>query len=184
MDIKLLEKVSKKYINTTKFEILGLIVNLYLLYSNYRKVFQLDLFNPNLLNQIKKILKTVKADYEIFPDDQKNTSYRIIVYNKDTFDINKLDKTFGKKFAKQLGEFYTCSSNNFSNFDYQISITIDNNKTGTSLYEQMCDKNRIFKNISKHMKILDNIIEIKKKYKIKLSNIKLEIRNKKYTNAY
>lgn len=145
MDIKLLDKVSKKYINTNKFEILGLIVNLYLLFSNYRKVFQLELFNPNLLNQIKKILTIVKADYEIFPFDKKNTSYRIIVYNKDTFDINKLDKTFGKKFAKQLGHFYTCSSDNYSNFDYQISISVSNNKTGISLYAQMCDKNRILK---------------------------------------
>ena len=177
MDIKLLEKVSKKYINTTKFEILGLIINLYLLYSNYRKVFQVDLFNSNLLNQIKKILKTVKVDYDIFPFDKKNTSYRIIVYNKDTFDINKLDKTFGKKFAKQLGEFYTCSSDNYTKFTYQISIYINNYKTATNIYEQMCDKNRILKNISKHMKILNDIIEIKNKFKLKL-NITLEITNK------
>jgi len=177
MDIKLLEKVSKKYINTTKFEILGLIVNLYLLYSNYRKVFQLELFNPNLLNQIKKILKTVKADYEIYPFKTKTDS-RIIVYNKDTFDINKLDKTFGKKFAKQLGEFYTCSSDNYAKFDYQICISVFNNKTQGNLYAQMCDKNMIIKNISKYIKILNDIIEIKKKFNIKLNDINLVIRNK------
>jgi hypothetical protein len=176
MDIKLLDKVSKKYINTTKSEILGLIVNLYLLYSNYRKVFQLELFNPNLLNQIKKILKTVKADYDIYPFKTK-TGDRIIVYNKDIFDINKLDKTFGKKFAKQLGEFYTCSSDNYAKFDYQICISVFNNKTQGNLYAQMCDKNMIIKNISKYIKILNDIIEIKKKFNIKLNDINLVIRN-------
>ena len=174
MDIKLLDKLSKKYINTTKFEILGLIVNLYLLYSNYRKVFQLELFNPNLLNQIKKILTIVKADYEIFPF---KTYSRIIVYNKDKFNIDTLDITFRKKFAKQLGHFYTCSSDNYSNFNYQICISVSNNKTSANLYAQMCDKNMIIKNISKHMKILNDIIEINKKFNIKLSDIRIEIRN-------
>jgi hypothetical protein len=179
MDIKLLEKVSKKYINTTKPEILGLIVNLYLLYSNYRKIFQVELLNSNLLNHIKKILTIIKVDYIIY---QKNTTYppiRIIVYNKDTFDINKLDKTFGKKFAKQLGEFYTCASDNVNikNYDYQIVIYINNDKTGLSLYGQMCNKNMIIKNISKHMKILNDIIEINKKFNINLSNIQIKIRN-------
>jgi len=178
MDIKLLEKVSKKYINTNKFEILALILNLYLLFSNYRKVFQLELFNPNLLNQIKKILTIVEADYEIYPFGPKKTGDRIIVYNKDKFNIDNLDKTFGKKFAKQLGEFYTCSSDNFSNFDYQICISVFNNKTQGNLYAQMCDKNMIIKNISKYIKILNDIIEIKKKFNIKLNDINLVIRNK------
>jgi len=173
MDIKLLEKVSKKYINTNKMEILELIINLYLLYSDYRKVFQIEF---NKLNQIKKILKIVKADYNIYPF--KNDSYsRIIVYNKDKFNIDTLDLTFGKKFAKQLGEFYTCSSENYLNFNYQICISISNNKTSANLYAQMCDKNMIIKNISKHMKILNDIIEINKKFNIKLSDIRIEIRN-------
>jgi hypothetical protein len=127
MNIIELNKIYKKYINTTKQEIIELIINLYLLYSNYRNIFQIDLQQENdkLLNQIKKIITAVESDYIIHLFRKNNgNGVRIIVYNKDKFDINKLDTTFGKKYAKQLGEFYTCASDNFSKFDCQICISI------------------------------------------------------------
>lgn len=179
MDIKRLQKISKKYLsNNSEYpEVVVLILNLYLLYSNYRQVFQVELDNTNdeLLNEMKKIITFIKADYII--DSFRDGSIRMIVYNKDKFDINKLDMTFGKKYAKQLGEFYTCASDNYKKYNYQISISIDCNNTVNNIYIQMCNKNKITKNISKHIKIQNDLINIFKKYsEIKLNAIVITLK--------
>jgi hypothetical protein len=179
MDIKKLEKISKKYIldNSEYPGIVGIILNLYLLHSNYRKVFQVELYNTNnlLLNKIKKIITYVKANYII--DSFRDGGIRIIVYNKNTFNIDTLDMTFGKKYAKQLGEFYTCASDNYKKYNYQISISIDCNNTISEIYIQMCNKNKITKNISRHMKIQNDLMSIFKKYnEIKLNGILITLK--------
>lgn len=170
MNIKQLQKISKKYFlnNSECPEMIGLILNLYLLYSNYRKVFQVEL--PSTNKKLLKIITSVKTNYII--DSFKDGGTRIVVYNKDTFDINTLDMTFGKKYAKQLGEFYTCASDNYKKYNYQISISVHCNNTKSDLYIQMCNKNKIKKYMSKHINIQNDLVNIFKKYnEIKLNSI-------------
>jgi hypothetical protein len=54
----------------------------------------------NLIKNVKDIINSTK--FEFIEDD-----HRIIVYNQ-----KKLDKSYGSKFAKQLGSFYKCVTNN------------------------------------------------------------------------
>jgi len=166
-----------KYINTNKFEILALIINLYLLFSNYRQVFQIEKYNINdkLLNEKINIIIQVKASYII--DKLKNEGIRIVVYNKETFNINILYMTFGKKYAKQLGEFYTCASDNYKKYNYQISISVHCNNTISDIYIQMCNKNKITKNITKYMKIQNDLVNIFNKYnEIKLNSVDITVK--------
>jgi hypothetical protein len=175
MDIKQLQKISKKYLsNNSEFpEIVGLILNLYLLYSNYRKVFQVEL--PSINDKLLKIITFVKANYII--DSFRGGGTRIVVYNKDIFDINTLDMTFGKKYAKQLGEFYTCASDNYKKYNYQISISVHCNNTISDIYIQMCNKNKITKNITKYMKIQNDLVNIFNKYnEIKLNSVDITVK--------
>jgi hypothetical protein len=62
--------------------------------------------------------------------------------------------------------------NLIAKFVYQYS-----NKTSGSLYCQMCDKNKIIKNISKYIIIQEDIKQILNKFKIKLNDMVIQIRN-------
>jgi hypothetical protein len=81
------------------------------------------------------------------------------LFNPRKFNINNLDKTFGKKFGQQLGKFYYCATNDVSKNHYRIVITVNQ----VEIFAQMCKKNMIKKNISKYYNIYLRIIEIFRK---------------------
>ena len=99
---------------------------------------------------------------------------RIIVYDKKLFNIDDLDTTYGKKYAKQLGKFYVCATDDFKDNNYRIVIHVSGVNTFAELYAQMCKKTMITKNINKTIKILDEIKEILFKLDNKL-HIKIQI---------
>jgi hypothetical protein len=167
----------KKYKLTTNNKIFELIINLYLLECNYRKLFQITddgnkAINLSLLTTLINIIKQTKYNFKVF----KNTGrpyFRLIVYNKKIFNINELDETFNAKFAKQLGTFYVCASDNFKSHNYQIIIHANGVNTGSPIFVQMCKKNMIIKNMNKILKIFK---DIKKLFLILDKNIYIQIK--------
>ena len=79
-----------------KYEI---ILHWYLISSGFRNVSLvcLDNFQKPKLEEIMKFLGKNKIIYKFFPEK----SY-LILYNPKKFNINNLDKSFGKKFGKQI----------------------------------------------------------------------------------
>jgi hypothetical protein len=165
--------IYKKYRSTNDSKLFELIINLYLLECNYRKLFQIHSKNMKIIIKLVNIIKKSKYNYKIF---EINNYYRLIVYNKAKFNIDNLDKTFSSKFAKQLGNFYACASNDFSSHDYQIMIHAQSINTGAPIYIQMCKKTMIIKNTSKILKIFDDIKKILSNLDDNL-NVNIQINN-------
>jgi len=156
MDIKNAKEIYNKYKNTKNQRIYEIILQLYLISSGFRNVALVCLDNlQNLkLEEIKKFLGKNKIIYKFFPEK----SY-LILYNPRKFNINNLDKTFGKLFGQQLGKFYYCATDDVSKNHYRIVISVNH----VELLAQMCKKVMIAKNISNYYRIYLEISEIFKK---------------------
>ena len=99
MDIKEAKEIYDKCKNTKNNRIYEIIFQLYLISSGFRNVALVcldDLQKPKL-EEIKKFLGKNKIIYKFFPEK----SY-LILYNPRKFNINNLDKSFGKKFGQQI----------------------------------------------------------------------------------
>jgi hypothetical protein len=151
---KLFKKNYEK--NSILFE---LTVGLYLLQCDYRNIFQLWYSvdnNKTPLKTITDIIMSTKFDYI---EKKKNESTIIfIIYNKNTFNIDELNKTDGKKYAKQLGKFYKCSIDGEEYLGYEHRITINafnytKMKNSCEIYAQICKKESISKNINLFLEI-------------------------------
>jgi hypothetical protein len=138
--------------------LLELIINLYLIQCKYRNLFQIIFHKNDKLDDINNILEITNSKFIMHAID--NTSdIRLIVYNDKLFDINKLDKTYGKKFAQQLGKFYVCATNDSKRaYKYQIQLIVT--QYNIPLYSQMCKKNIISKNINLLLKMSNDIKKI------------------------
>ena len=152
-----MELIYKKYYKTKNSHLLELLLNLYLMNCKYRNIFQIYLHNTKISKEINEILSNISYNFSIF--EEKNDT-RIIIYNKKLFNIDDLDITYGKKYAKQLGEFYVCATNNNNNYYYRIVIQAQGLNTSAELYAQMCKKNMIIKNINKIINILNDIKQL------------------------
>ena len=164
-------KIYNKYKLTNSNEIFELIINLYLLECEYRNIFQIMRENnEKLVKKLVTIIKKTKYNYKIY-NYEKN--FRLIIYNQNKFNIDELDETWKKQFAKQLGNFYICATDNYNlkSYNYQIMISVGNNSMETNLYGQICKKNTIIKNINKIIKIHDEI-----------NTLLLELDNNLYTH--
>jgi len=156
MDIKKAKEIYDKCKNTKNPRIYEIILQLYLISSGFRDVALVcldDLQKPKL-QEIKKFLGKNKIIYKFFPEK----SY-LILYNPRKFNINKLDKSFGKLFGQQLGKFYYCATNDVSKNHYRIVISVNH----VELLAQMCKKDMIAKYILQYYKIYLEISEIFKK---------------------
>jgi len=161
MDIKNAKEIYNKYKNTRIHQIYEIILQWYLIFSGYRNialVYLLDLeksgFSDLPKSKLEKIIKFLgknKIPYHIF----QNKGF-LVLYNPDKFNIDKLNESAGKKFGKQLGDFYNCASNDFSNHHYRVVISVNQ----VEIFAQMCKKNMIQKNISKYYEMYLEIMEI------------------------
>ena len=135
---------------------------MWLLKHKYRNLFQniitKDYNNKDFIKKITKIILTCGYSYIIFKINISD-KLRLIVFS-NSFDINKLDITFGYKYAKQLGNFYVCASDDFSSHDFQILIQVRSEFTGSPIYAQMCKKNMIIQNINKFFIIMNKLKKI------------------------
>lgn len=156
MDIKSEKGIYNKCKNTKNSRIYEIILQLYLISSGFRDVALVcldDLQKPKL-EEIMKFLGKNKIIYKFFPEK----SY-LILYNPKKFNINNLDKSFGKKFGQQLGKFYYCATNDVSKNHYRVVISVNQ----VEICAQMCKKDMITKNILNYYKIYLEISEIFKK---------------------
>ena len=156
MDIKKAKEIYNKCKNTKNPRIYEIIFQLYLISSGFRNVALVcldDLQKPKL-EEIKKFLGKNKIIYKFFPEK----SY-LILYNPKKFNINNLDKSFGKKFGQQLGKFYYCATDDVSKNHYRIVISVNR----VEICAQMCKKDMIAKYILQYYKIYLEISEIFKK---------------------
>lgn len=135
--MNIIKKYWNKYHNTNNYIIFDLIMNMWLLKHEYRNLFQIiitkDFNNKEFIKKITKIILTCGYSYIIFKINSSDR-LRLIVYS-DSFDIDKLDRTFGSKYAKQLGNFYVCASDDFSSHDFQILIQVRSKFTGRETYD-------------------------------------------------
>ena len=149
--------MQKKYtINTKNCRIYEVILQWYLISSGFRNIALvcLDNLQKPKLEIIFKFLGKNKIIYKFFPEK----SY-LILYNPKKFNINNLDKTFGKKFGQQLGRFYYCATNDVSKNHYRIVLSVNQ----VEILAQMCKKDMIAKYISQYYKIYLEISEIFRK---------------------
>jgi hypothetical protein len=160
MDIKNAKIIYDKYKNTKSRHIYEIILQLYLISSGFRDialVYLQDLGKPGFSDLQKssseKIIKFLGKN-NILYHILKNKSF-LVLYNPKKFDIDKLNKSAGKKFGKQLGDFYNCASNDFSKNNYRVVITVNE----VEIFAQMCKKSMIQKNISKYYEIYLEIME-------------------------
>ena len=148
MDIKNAKEIYDKCKNTKNRRIYEIILQWYLISSGFRDVALVYLDNAE---KIEKFLKKNKIIYKIF----LNKNY-LVLYNPKKFNINNLDKSFGKKFGQQLGCFYCCATNDVSKNHYRVVISVND----VEICAQMCKKDMITKYISKYYKIYLEISEI------------------------
>jgi hypothetical protein len=161
MDIKNAKEIYNKYKNIKSHHIYEIILQLYLISSGFRDIALVYLHNlgksgffdlpKSTGEKIIKFLKKNNIPYHIL----KNKSF-LVLYNPNKFDIDKLNKSAGKKFGKQLGDFYNCASNDFSKNHYRVVITVNE----VEIFAQMCKKSMIQKNISKYYEMYLEIMEI------------------------
>ena len=156
MDIKDAKEIYDKFKNTKNSRIYEIILQWYLISSCFRDIALVYLDNAE---KIFQFLRKNKIIYKFFPEK----SY-LILYNPRKFNINNLDKSFGKKFGQQLGKFYYCSTNDVSKNHYRIVISVNH----VELLAQMCKKDMIAKYISQYYKIYLEISEIFKNLDKKL----------------
>ena len=105
-----MNKIYNKYKLTNSNEIFELIINLYLLECEYRNIFQIMREkNDKLIKKLVTIIKKTKYNYKIY-NYEKN--FRLIIYNQNKFNIDELDETWKKQFAKQ------CTSSIFINWKW------------------------------------------------------------------
>ena len=159
--------ISSKNVKYNKNKLLVFIFNYYLLLKGYRSIFQTDYKNPEELEDIKKsILNKYNIKYIVRPFST-NSWRGLIIYNDKKIKIDDIDKTFGEKFADQLGDFYICASSNWSKYNnkYRINISVASkvDKFAIELYGQMCVSVND-KQIIKLKKIARNISVVVKQF--------------------
>lgn len=154
------EKLYKKYRNTKNSLIIEAIVQYYLIEKNIRKIAQISIGDMKFKNKVNNLIKFLDK-YKILYIINENG---IIIYNN--YKKEDINKSFGKKYGKQLGLFYKCATNNFSKNKVRIVINlIRNNSDGRNieLYAQMCNEKQIqkyFNDIYKFYSEIYNVLHL------------------------
>jgi hypothetical protein len=156
-----------KYKNTKIREIYEIIIQSYLILTGYRNVALIYVNSKSKLEKIMIFLKKNNISYHIF--DEKHF-IDLVIYNPKKFNIDELDKSKGKIFGHQLGDFYTCATDDVSKNHYRVVISVSKHDSDNivEIFAQMCKKNMIHKNIAKFYKIYLELMEIFEKLDKKL----------------
>jgi len=144
-----------KYKNTKIREIYEIILQWYLVSTGYRNVALVYIKSKLILEKIMRFLKKNNISYRIFEKD-------LVLFNPKKFNIDELDISKEKKLGHQLGNFYTCATNDVSKNHYRVVISVSNldSDNFVEIFAQMCKKNMIHKNIAKLYEIYLEIMEI------------------------
>lgn len=152
MDAKI---IYNKYKNTKIQEIYEIILQWYLVSIGYRNVALVYVKSKSKIEKIMRILKKNNISYRIFEKD-------LVLFNPKKFNIDELDTSKVKKFGLQLGDFYTCATDDVSKNHYRVVISVSkpDSDNVVEIFAQMCKKNMIHKNIAKFYEIYLEIMEI------------------------
>lgn len=152
-----------KYKNTKIQEIYEIILQWYLISIGYRNVALVYVESKSILEKIMRFLKKNNISYCIFEKD-------LVLFNPKKINIDELDKSKGKKFGHQLGDFYTCATNDVSKNHYRVVISANkpDSDNVVEIFAQLCKKNMIHKNIAKFYEIYLEIMKIFEKLDKKL----------------
>ena len=144
-----------KYKNTKIQEIYEIILQWYLVSTGYRNIALVYVKSKSKLEKIMIFLKKNDISYRIFDTD-------LVLFNPKKFNIDELDTSKIKKFGHQLGDFYTCATNDRTKNHYRVVISVIKLDSGNivEIFAQMCKKNMIHKNIAKFYEIYLEIMEI------------------------
>jgi hypothetical protein len=144
-----------KYKNTKIKEIYEIILQWYLVSIGCRNIALVYVKSKSKLEKIMRFLKKNNISYRIFEKD-------LVLFNPKKFNIDELDTSKEKKFGHQLGNFYTCATNDISKNHYRVVISVNNldSDNFVEIFAQMCKKNMIHKNIVKFYEIYLEIMEI------------------------
>ncbi len=175
------KKLINKILNKKRFYeyhnfILELLIQLYLILTNKRKMAQIFVhtkFSPKLT--YKKLIIFLDKNYKYYYIRKEEVGYMIVIYHKK-YNINKLNKSFGKKYGQNLNNFYVCAGNLNKLYNTQkyllrpvISVSYNNNKKiYFELLAQMCIPNICIKHF-------DKFISIKNKYQKYLQKINKDL---------
>lgn len=148
-----------KYKNTKSKHKYEIILQWYLVSTGYRNIALVYIKPKSKLEKIMRFLKKNNIYYYIF--DEKHF-IDLVIYNPKKFNIDELDKSKGKIFGHQLGDFYTCATNDVSKNHYRVVISVSKHDSDNvvEIFAQMCKKNMIHKNIAKFYEIYLEIMEI------------------------
>ncbi len=147
---KINKLLSKKNYTNKDDRLFELYINLYLILNKKRKLAQLFIHNqynkPNLF--FKNMINFLNKYYPFYLiDDKLKYGTRILIHSQN-YDLKKLNKSFTKKFAKDLGDFYVCAGNLnkiYKKYKYLLRPVISvqyKNKNNINIYceiyAQMC----------------------------------------------
>ena len=147
------------YTNTKSKYKYEIILQWYLISTGYRNVALVYVKSKSKIEKIIRFLKKNNIYYYIF--DEKHF-IDLVIYNPKKFNIDELDKSKGKIFGQQLGDFYTCATDDVSKNHYRVVISVSkpDSDNVVEIFAQMCKKNMIHKNIAKFYEIYLEIMEI------------------------
>jgi len=166
-----MENLYNQYKNTENWFIYEILLQWILINEGVRDMALLQLLsNRKVIEKkkwgvIEKFLLKNKIPFHRFNNDEF-----LVIYNPKKISEEEINETGGKKFGKQLGEFYTCASNNYSKNSYRIAITANQHE----IFAQMCTKSQVKKNLEKFYDIYLKVMEIFEKYDSKNIFCKME----------
>jgi len=166
-----MENLYNQYKNTGNWYIYEILLQWILINEGVRDMALLQLLsNRKVIEKkkwgvIEKFLLKNKIPFHRFNNDEF-----LVIYNPKKISEEEINETGGKKFGKQLGEFYTCASNNYSKKSYRIAITANQHE----IFAQMCTKSQVKKNLEKFYDIYLKVMEIFEKYDEKNIFCKME----------
>jgi hypothetical protein len=132
-------------------------LQLYLIYSGYRKMAEVRLELPKYIidNTIRGYLKSNNINYHIEEGERGKEGVHYLYLCAPRYGCSSDKKTRGTDVAKELGEFYTCQSEfvDWSKYEWRVVINCDR----IELFAQMCPIEQIQANIEITKKVYEDI---------------------------
>ncbi len=171
---KINKLLSKKNYSNKDYWFFELYINIYLILIKKRKIAQIyihRIYNkPELF--IKSMINFLNKYYPYYIFENEKNGFRILLHSKN-YNLSKLNKTFTKKFAKDLGDFYVCAGDLnkiYKKHKYLLRPVISvsfNNKYKKEIYcelfAQMCPPQICIKNFDKFISIKNKFNKYLKK---------------------
>jgi hypothetical protein len=171
--------LKKKNYKDDDYDMFELYIQLYLILDKRRKLAQIATSRNPDENLYKKMIRFLKKNYPYYV--MRNDDRAILLYDSK-YPIQKMNETYSKRFAEDLGDFYVCAGN-LDKIDkknkYLLRPSIDisyRNKNGkwidTEIFGQMCPPSKCISNLKKFYKIVKQfqkyLMKINKNIRVKL----------------